>query len=99
MFMSAFAIIIAQVVYVGIIFNYFYEHELDFGDISAGYLIFIPRLLSSLMMHMMVVPDARQGLNLMKFAVNHPWMFRYSNDEIDEEHKEEAEQLFGKESL
>lgn len=61
---------------------------LIFGLISApdfkikqldNFLMVIPRLLSSIMMHMNVEPDFRNGLNLMKYAVNHPNHFRLSD--------------------
>jgi len=40
------------------------------------FLIVIPRLLSSIMMHLIVEPDIRNGIALMKYSVNHPWMFK-----------------------
>ena len=39
-------------------------------------LIILPRFLSSLMMHINVETDIRAGINLMKFAVNHPTKFK-----------------------
>jgi hypothetical protein len=44
-------------------------------DNPNSYLILIPRLLSSFMMHLQVEADIRNGLALMKYAVNHPFMF------------------------
>ena len=41
-----------------------------------NFLIVIPRLLSSVMMHLIVEPDIRNGIALMKYSVNHPWMFK-----------------------
>lgn len=43
--------------------------------------ILIPRFISSLMMHMVVMPDGRQGLRLMKFAFKHPNCFRTINQD------------------
>ena len=42
----------------------------------SDFLIVIPRLLSSIMMHLIVEPDIRNGIALMKYSVNHPWMFK-----------------------
>jgi len=47
---------------------------------QCNFAILIPRILSSLMMHMVVMPDARQGLRLMKFAYKHPHCFRCVNE-------------------
>lgn len=42
--------------------------------------IIVPRLLSSIMMHLNVEPDIRNGLLLMKYVVNHPTHIKYSMD-------------------
>lgn len=39
---------------------------------AQSYYVLIPRLISSIMMHLNVEPDIRQGLELMKYAINHP---------------------------
>ena len=44
---------------------------------SDEYIIIIPRLLSAFMMHLNVEPDIRNGLKLMKYAVNHPSAFKH----------------------
>ena len=44
------------------------------------YLIVVPRLLSSVMMHLIVEPDIRNGIKLMKYCVNHPGMFKGANE-------------------
>ena len=43
---------------------------------AESVLIILPRFLSSLMMHINVETDIRAGINLMKFAVNHPTKFK-----------------------
>lgn len=43
---------------------------------AETYYVVIPRLVSSIMMHLNVEPDIRQGIELMKYAINHPWKFR-----------------------
>ena len=44
--------------------------------VPESVLIILPRFLSSLMMHINVETDIRAGINLMKFAVNHPAKFK-----------------------
>ena len=39
---------------------------------SDTFIIIVPRILSAFMMHLNVEPDIRNGLRLMKYAVNHP---------------------------
>ena len=43
---------------------------------ANSYFVLIPRLISSIMMHLNVEPDIRQGIELMKYAINHPQKFR-----------------------
>ena len=43
---------------------------------AESFFIIIPRFLSSIMMHLNVEPDIRNGLNLMKWAINHPSKFK-----------------------
>lgn len=40
------------------------------------YEIMVPRLTSSIMMHLICEPDIRNGIELMKYAMNHPYKFR-----------------------
>jgi len=44
---------------------------------ADSFAIIIPRFLASVMMHLNVEPDIRNGLNLMKYAVNHPSKFKH----------------------
>jgi hypothetical protein len=80
MFASAMAVASCQLIYLIMIFKYFQSANIEFGKVS-NFSVLIPRLLSSVMMQLIVIPDARQGLLIMKYAINHPWMFRYSEDE------------------
>ena len=50
---------------------------------ADSYLIIIPRLLSSIMMHLNVEPDIRGGLSIMKYACNHPRAFKMSQADKD----------------
>lgn len=45
----------------------------------------IPRVLSCFMMHMIVVPDLRQGLRIMKFVIKHPWFFKVIEENPEED--------------
>ena len=47
---------------------------------AASFFHIPPRFLSSLMMHLNVEPDVRNGLLLMKYAVNHPNRFKNRSD-------------------
>lgn len=49
------------------------------------FLVLVPRLISTMMMHLNVEPDIRQGIELMKFAVNHPQKFRCIKKDSDKE--------------
>ena len=46
----------------------------------STFLIVVPRLVSSIMMHLIVEPDIRNGISLMKYSVNHPGMFKGANE-------------------
>lgn len=56
------------------------------------YLIYVPRILSCFMMHLACEAKIRQGLNMMKWILNHPKKFRiyYHVDKIDEADKVEG---------
>jgi hypothetical protein len=72
-FTGAMMIVMFQIIYLTILTNYF-MNELNIKP-SNEFTIMIPRVLSCIMMHMIVQPDLRQGLRLMKFAIKHPWFF------------------------
>ena len=59
-------------------------HGLDIKH-SNDFMVMIPRVLSCIMMHMIVVPDLRQGLRIMKFTIKHPWFFTVIEEAIDDE--------------
>mmetsp|Transcript_17384 Transcript_17384/g.26777 ORF Transcript_17384/g.26777 Transcript_17384/m.26777 type:complete len:145 (+) Transcript_17384:601-1035(+) len=48
---------------------------------ATTFQIIIPRLLSSIMMHMNVEPDIRNGIQIMKWVVNHPEKLKLTVDE------------------
>jgi hypothetical protein len=50
---------------------------------ATEFSVVIPRLLSSMMMHINVEADIRNGLNLMKYAINHPQNFKLTSYEIE----------------
>lgn len=51
--------------------------------VPQSFFVILPRLTSSLMMHLNVVDDIEQGIAMMKYAVNHPQMFRSLSEEDD----------------
>jgi len=76
LFMGAFLVIGFQLILIFLILNYML-YSPDFKVINPeSVLIIIPRFLSSLMMHLSVEPDTRSGMNLMKYAINHPTKFK-----------------------
>jgi len=36
----------------------------------------LTRLITSVVMHILIQPEFEQSLNMMKYAINHPWKFR-----------------------
>ena len=36
----------------------------------------VTRLITQIVMHILIQKEFEQGLNMMKYAVNHPWKFR-----------------------
>jgi hypothetical protein len=57
----------------------------DFKLMKSGdFLVNIPRMISTTLMHMIVEPEIRSGINLMKYCVNHPHMFRNAVDKNNE---------------
>lgn len=70
-FLGALFVIFVQLSMLWILFDIIFAE--DFHIIPAeNYLIVIPRVLSSLMMHINVESDFRNGMFIMKYVVNHP---------------------------
>lgn len=76
-YQSALMVISIQITTICLLIIYFREDQETRPDPPKSYLILIPRLLSSFMMHLQVEQDIRNGLYMMKYAVNHPFMFTY----------------------
>lgn len=47
---------------------------------ESEYIVIVPRMISTVLMHMLVEPETRSGLAMMKYVVNHPHMFRNAVD-------------------
>lgn len=47
---------------------------------APHYIVLLPRLMSSIMMHLNVIQEVEQGIMMMKYAVNQPYMFVPFND-------------------
>ena len=43
---------------------------------AVSFPVLFTRLMASIIMHLNLVPEIRQGLILAKYTVNHPWMFK-----------------------
>jgi len=69
-----------QIVTIILIIEFFYNEEALQLTPAKNFVVIIPRLMSSIMMHLNVEPDIRNGLNLMKYVVNHPQMFSSFRD-------------------
>jgi hypothetical protein len=76
-FLGALMVVFVQTVMIILIFGLISAPDFKIKQLDS-FLMVIPRLLSSIMMHMNVEPDFRNGLKLMKYAVNHPQHFRLS---------------------
>ena len=75
LYQSALMVVFIQITTIFLLVMFFQSDKKAVIDIPKQYLILIPRLLSSFMMHLQVEADIRNGLHLMKYAVNHPYMF------------------------
>ena len=50
--------------------------------VTDDFKILIPRLIASFFMHSTLEPYVRKGIEIMKYVVNHPYLFRiYDFDE------------------
>lgn len=81
---GAIMVIFIQLMMVGLIFNVELNDPNFHIATPKSIIELIPRLLSSMMMHLNVEPDIRSGLVKMKYLVNHPHKFRnvYKDDKL-----------------
>lgn len=64
---------------IALIYYIFFLQKPPFYIHNGGfYYISLARFISSLMMHINIEPDIRQGLTLAKYCVNHPFRFKDS---------------------
>lgn len=79
LYIGAAMVTIVQASTIMLIYVYFTQGEDGNGvklKPAQQFYVLIPRLISSIMMHLNVEPDIRQGIQLMKYAINHPLKFR-----------------------
>lgn len=69
-------VILIQMSMIALIFHMQITDESFAIAPATSFAIIVPRLLASIMMHLMVEPDISNGIALMKYAVNHPFKFR-----------------------
>jgi hypothetical protein len=77
MFLGALMVIGIQMCMVGLLINEMLGPHFSLKP-ASNFIIIIPRLLSSVMMHLIVEPDIRNGISLMKYCCNQPHMFKGS---------------------
>lgn len=87
LYIGAITVTIVQMITVSLIYQSFEDNHMQIKPTSSIYIL-VPRLVSSIMMHLNVEPDIRQGIQLMKYAINHPWKFRtikqgHENEDIN----------------
>ena len=66
------------VLYVYLYINFtdpFWKLDEAISDLPTGEIV-ICRSILGLFMHFLIDSDLVQGLNMMKYALNHPWKFR-----------------------
>ena len=79
LFFGALTVVSFQATMIFLISNYMTDPEWGFEIIPAGsYSIVITRFIASTMMHLQVEADIKDGLHLMKWAVNNPGKFKHS---------------------
>lgn len=79
-YFSAIMVASLQIIVLGLIVNQMVTDP-DFKLLEkTDFIVIVPRLISTILMHMIVEPETRSGLALMKYAVNHPHMFRNAID-------------------
>ena len=84
LYIGAITVSIIQMITISLIYQSFSENHMEIKPTSSIYIL-VPRLVSSIMMHLNVEPDIRQGIQLMKYAVNHPWKFRAIKQDFEKE--------------
>ena len=75
LYLGALLVICFQITLIFLIISHMMSDSFEFVK-AKSVLIILPRFLSSLMMQINVETDIRAGINLMKFAVNHPTKFK-----------------------
>lgn len=73
--MGALFVVSIQLTVVFLIANEMMRPEFTMKP-ATEFLVVLPRLISSILMHLVVEPDIRNGLSIMKYVVNHPGMIR-----------------------
>lgn len=86
LYQSALMVVFIQITTIYLLIMYFKKTSDPPVTVNAPkhYLILIPRLLSSFMMHLTVEQDIRNRLLLMKYAVNHPFLFKANIHQPDQ---------------
>ena len=75
LFMGAFIVFLVEATILFLIMNEMYKPSFQIVK-ADSFLIIVPRFISSLMMHLSVEPNIRNGLTLMKYALKYPQNFK-----------------------
>ena len=75
LYLGALLVIFFQFTVCGLIINEMLFSETFEITLPVKFSIIVPRVLSATLAHLKVEPDIRSGLNLMKYAINHPEKF------------------------
>lgn len=96
LYLSAALVTLVQASTILLIVVYFEDGDGVHLIPAKEFYILIPRLISSIMMHLNVEPDIRQGIELMKYAINHPQKFRPIKKNYEKETAESVSYLGAK---
>ena len=90
LFLAAVMIAFTQITTGTMILHYFEEHNNVYLHNAKSFTVLIPRIVSSIMMHLNVVGEIEQGILNMKYAVNHPFMFAPYDESLENEEEDDG---------
>ena len=79
-FFSAIMVASLQIIVLCLIIHQMYSDDKFMLLDKTEFIVIVPRMISTVLMHMLVEPETRSGIAMMKYAVNHPHMFRGALD-------------------
>lgn len=79
--MGCLMVIFVQCSVIALVINLWVQDPTSSFKQANEFSIFVPRFLSSIMMHLMCEPGIQNGISLMKYTVNHPHNFRNAKNQ------------------